>query len=280
MSETTNFEGLIEITRIENSGEKRSEIGTLTARFVSYPGSQQVQVWLPESGCNGYGQIRLIDCSSNLIIEEYPVCHKLSGSVQMLWDTLGWKPGNYRIEIENPGGGLHSLHLIKREMDSFIPENGIVENAGSISLVNDIVPSQESPEDSSNGNLWKVYRDGFGNLIPNLDQQIRDRAFEGLMKSFDSITEEEEARLEFEEKGRGGYINYVYKEIKIRLWYEGGAGDCKMFVEIPVSSVWEKETSIPLQKRREVLLFIASGVKRHHAVSWRFEIDESSIKFF
>ncbi len=284
MEVSTNFEGIIEITRIENSGDNDIKIGTLTARFVRYPGCQQLQVWLPESGYGGYGQIRLIDFVDNILIEEYPVANKLNGSVQMLWDTLTWRPGQYRIEIEHPGKGLHYLYCTKREVDSYIPENGIVEmpmaRAGSPSLVTDLVPKQELTEEDSSDSLWKIYMDGFGNPIPNFDQQIRDRAFEGLKESFESIPEEDEAELEFDDKGRGGYISYIYKEISIRFWYEGGAGDCKMFIEVPGKNVWEKETGVPLEKRREVLLFVASGVKRHFAVAWRFEIDDCSISLF
>ena len=52
--EAINQEGIIEITRIENQGGTDLQ-GTLTAKFVRYPGSQQLTVWLPENAWNGYG---------------------------------------------------------------------------------------------------------------------------------------------------------------------------------------------------------------------------------
>ena len=63
--DTLHYEGIIEITRIENQGKGMDEIGTLTATFVRYPGSQQLSVHLPESVDKGYGYCKIIEIRKN-----------------------------------------------------------------------------------------------------------------------------------------------------------------------------------------------------------------------
>ena len=56
-------------------------------RFVHYPDCQQLIIWLTQQG-REYGNIRLKNNTNKSIVEEWPVLEKLSGSVQLLWDTL------------------------------------------------------------------------------------------------------------------------------------------------------------------------------------------------
>jgi hypothetical protein len=130
--------------------------------------------------------------------------------------------------------------------------------------------------------MWAVYRDGFGNIIPNEDRAIREEVQEDLIRTFEKVFEkaDNEARLEYEDYGRSGNITYIEGDIRFTLWHEMGGGDCKMFINIPTEDNWESTTKTPLSRRREILLFIASTAKREQAPSWRFEIRDGEIAFY
>ena len=74
-----------------------AEIGFLTLRFVHYPGAQQLILWLPQSGYHGYGDVTLT--RTGAVVDLAAVRDRLNGSVQILWDTLPWAPGDYVITI-------------------------------------------------------------------------------------------------------------------------------------------------------------------------------------
>ena len=80
--------------------------------------------------------------------------------------------------------------------------------------------------------------------------------------------------------GRGGYVTYVEGDLRIRLWHEIGGGDCKWYIDVPKEADWEKATNTPLSRRRDILLFIANGVRRDQAPSWRFEIGDAGIAYY
>ena len=277
-------EGIIEITKIKNTGKNARKIGTLTGRFVRYPNAQQLSVWLPENGWQGYGKCRIMDTKTNTIVEEIAVTDKINGTVLMTWDTLHWLPGIYCLEIEHPMGGVHCLFFNKLAEDEIVQKEKIVEMdtayAGKPSLAIDLLPKKEPKNKEISDTMWAVYRDGFGNIIPNEDRQIRDNAMASLNEIFNTAPKNEYARLEYEDMGRGGYVTYIEADIRIRLWHEIGGGDCKWYIDVPKEADWEKETNTPLSRRREILLFIANGVRRDQAPSWRFEINDTSITYF
>ncbi len=283
MNNLIENEGIIEITKIENIGNNADQIGTLKARFVRYPGCQQLSVWLPEFGGHGYGTLRIVDARTETLIEEQAVSDKISGSVLMTWDTLEWSSTTYRLDIEHPKGGKHCLYFNKLEEGEIVPKDKIVEmptaSADSPSLAIDLLPKEE-PEFIEGDTLWKVYRDGFGNPIPNEDRAIRDRAMNEIKNIFSKIKDDTAPCLEYEDQGRGGYVTYVEGSLRIRLWHEIGGGDCKWYIETPTETKWENETKTPLSRRREILLFIANGVRRDQCPSWRFEIRDREIAYF
>jgi hypothetical protein len=171
------FEGIIEITQIENTGENTDQIGTLTARFVRYPGCQQLSVWLPENGWQeGYGRYQIVATETGDCIEQAPVNQKINGNVKMTWETLAWNPGIYHLDIVHPKGGKHSMYFNKLKEGEFVPVDKIVEmptaTAESPSLATALLPQPvpKSTEDS----MWKVYLDGFGNPIRNDDRSFHD----------------------------------------------------------------------------------------------------------
>ena len=270
------YEGIIEITKIENTGDNADQIGTLTARFVRYPGCQQLSVWLPEYGGHSYGKLRIVDTKTETLIEEQAVSDKISGSVLMTWDTLEWSPKAYRLEIEHPKGGKHCLYFNKLEEEEIVPKEKIVETAtayvGNPSLANDLLPKPE-PEFTEGETLWMVYKDGFGNPIPNEDARIRANALQDLTAKFSR-------RIEFEGKYRSGYVTYIEGDIRIRFLHEMYGGKYHMGIEIPTASQWEAQTKTPLSRRQDIIEFLAQTVQREQAPSWQYEIRDTDIAFY
>ncbi len=119
----TQHNGIIELHRIENVGDNSVKTGLLTAQFVRYPGCQQLKVWLPKSDYHkwDFGNYQIVKKSTQEIEEQGLVEDKVSGSSQMLFDTLGFSEGDYILEIEHPNGGKHCLHFQKHP-EGFVPE--------------------------------------------------------------------------------------------------------------------------------------------------------------
>lgn len=167
MTEMIPHNGIIELGTIENTGDNADQLGILQAQFVHYPDCQQLQVWLPEYGGNGYGNYRIVDKNTQTIIENALVTDKLSGNIKMLFDTLGLPESDYVLEIDHPKGGKHVLHF-QKFAEFFIPEK----------------PKPAEPEAEKSDTMWQVYKDGFGNPIPNEDQILRENAQKQLGEIF------------------------------------------------------------------------------------------------
>ena len=270
------YEGIIEITKIENTGDNAAQIGTLKARFVRYPGCQQLSVWLPEYGGQGYGTLRIINTKTGKIIEEQAVGDKINGSVLMTWDTLAWSPSAYHIYIEHPKGGNHCLYFNKLKQGEIVPKDKIIEmptaSAENPSLAIDLLPKKE-PEFTEGDSLWKVYTDGFGNPIPNEDAVIRANAFKDLTAKFSR-------RIEFEGTYRSGYVTYIEGDIRIRFIHEMYGGKYHMGIEIPSKNQWEAQTKTPLSRRQDIIEFLAQTVQREQASSWQYEIRDTDIAYY
>ncbi|MBI5258115.1 MAG: hypothetical protein HY855_16550 [Burkholderiales bacterium] len=84
----------------------------LRANFVRYPGCQQLQLWLPPSGGQGYTRLRVRQADGRLLLDT-TVQHCVQGSVQILFDTLHWPPGALQLEIDHAEGWRHCLPLHK-----------------------------------------------------------------------------------------------------------------------------------------------------------------------
>ena len=88
------YEGHVVIVGIRNLDAPEGA-GLLTLHFVHYPGSQQLTLWLPQSGYQSYGELSVM--RGETVIERGPVRDRLNGSVQILFATLAWPPGDYTI---------------------------------------------------------------------------------------------------------------------------------------------------------------------------------------
>ncbi len=86
--------------------------------------------------------------------------------------------------------------------------------------------------------------------------------------------------VSFINKGREGEI--IYKEgimSKIRFYVSYGGNDVVLYVSIPSASDWEKTTLFPLNRRSDILHFVASQTQKYQAPSCIYEIYDNSILF-
>lgn len=107
--------GIIEIQTIENSGSHADHIGLLHVQFVHYPDCQQLQIWLPQSEYQkwDYGNYQIVNKTTQTIVEQGFAPDIITGSVKILFDTLGFPEGEFVFEIEHPTGSKHCLHFEK-----------------------------------------------------------------------------------------------------------------------------------------------------------------------
>lgn len=252
MSAAPVYEGEIVLEAPVNVGASDA-IGLLTAKFVRYPGCQQLILWLPQSGYENYGVLRLY--RDGALIDDQPVRSRLNGSVQILTDTFHWPPGAYRVEISHDDRWRHELKLEKLA-------EGAAPPAPPPNLTQ-AAPAHEEPI---------LYRDGFGNVIPNLDLEMREREQKRLTDRFGR-------RLEFDGNARGGTIIYVEGEKRLRFYHEMCTGRVQFSIDIPRPEHWEAQTATPLSERAEIVEFVARETQRIQAPSWDFEIYDSRIDF-
>lgn len=247
--------GIIELGEINNDPPD----GELTtARFVHYPDCQQLIIWLPQYGGRGYGNIRLIECSKNRVIDDRLVTDRLSGSIQILWDTLDIPPGDYRIEIDHPQNGKHVI-LLKKYEEGVEPPKEV---------------EPEIPEaEQENPNPPIVYRDGFGNELPNEDLILREKILKEMADKFGR-------KISYEGTFRAGTIIYHEGDLRIEFYHEMGGGNCMFYIDIPTEASWEASTKTPLERRQEILEFVAETVRREQASSTHYVIEDTSIGFY
>ena len=128
--------------------------------------------------------------------------------MQLLFDTLCIPPGEYLLEIEHTNGTRHHLYFNKLEENVKLPKDKIVDmpvvTKDRLSNHQEVQP--ESITDDSDDRMWRVYKDGYGNPIPNMDKEIRENADSRLEEIFNLKQNKEGPRLEYDDRGRGGYI--------------------------------------------------------------------------
>ncbi|WP_080236919.1 hypothetical protein [Spirosoma rigui] len=127
--------------------------------------------------------------------------------------------------------------------------------------------------------MAKVYRDGFGQPIPNEDEMIRATVAQNLAKAFEGLAPAG-PRVEYTGNARAGSVRYVDGELRIDFWYEMGGGSCKLFINLPPPDQWEQQTNAPLSRRDEIVHFVATTVRREQGPSWRYEISSTEIAYY
>lgn len=160
MSEGYTYSGMIEIGRISNpliENKVNSSIRPMTEsniRFVQYPDCQQIILWLPEYK-SFYDTICIINECQGIVYKE-KTDNVVSGSTQIIIDSIFIKPGHYIIQLSIQTDIVHEIEFLKYRDGESISKKG--------SANTEIVNNSEGPI---------LYKDGLGNVIKNNDTEWR-----------------------------------------------------------------------------------------------------------
>lgn len=225
-------------------------------RFVEYPDCQQLQIWLPYPG-NEYERLRLVRIPEEQLQTEWMVTDVLSGSVQTLIDSSVIPPGDYRLEIEKQGHCVHCTTLTKYKEGERAPD-----------IEKETITENNTPTEG-----YIQYRDGWGNLLPDEDLMLRGKVIQEIANRFTR-------KLEYHSEGRGGKVIYVEGDIRLSFYYEMGGGDCVAYIDIPDKTKWENETGLGLDKREDIVEFIARTSLRDQVSNGYYKISDNAITLF
>ena len=257
LGEIKNISPVIE-SRDAVNANNFSPLTESSIRFVHYPDCQQLIIWLPRPGVE-YKGLRLIDNKSDKVQEIWQVADKLNGSIQLLWDTLPVKPGNYTLELEGINGGRHLVSFTKYREG----EKPVIQQT--------FEPINISNEDRPTNPI--IYKDSRGRIIPDEDLALREELNKEIPGKFFR-------HLEYEGNFRAGTIIYVDGNTRIRFSHEMGGGNCMFYIDIPTEQSWEHETNTTRGKRKDILEFVATKVQEEQASHCNYEIKDNSIVFY
>jgi hypothetical protein len=224
-------------------------------KIVHYPDCQQLVLWLPNP-YHHYTDLIIENTTINDIIYNKVVTDIKSGSVQIILDTLFIYPGNFIMQLNVVGGIAHKIYFTKlKEDESITPK------------------SEDLPIIDHNDHQPIIYKDGFGNVIPNLDLELREKV---IKKTINKVFR----RLEFISHGREGEVVYIEGDTKLSFYMEMGGGNCLFYLNIPSHEDWESVTKLPLNEREDILNFVAEGTQREQASSCNFIISDREIAYY
>ena len=263
-----HYFGIVTLTSLENIrpsdfvlSEKTTGTDDLMddtrIKIVHYPDCQQLIIWLPVNG-DFYQDMVICNSKSKQEIWRKKISEIINGSIQIVLNTLPFKPGDFFVKITKKDGLQHIINL-KKYKKGVIPKQLIT------------VPEIEPDLDSAP----IVYRDGFGNIIPNEDLIMRDNVLIEIYRKFNR-------KVRYEGGGRSNTVIYVDGDKTLKFYSEMGINNCLFYLDIPASEKWEKETGYSLGERDEILQFIAENTLRDQTTSSDayFEIEDKWIVFY
>lgn len=118
-----------------------------------------------------------------------------------------------------------------------------------------------------------IYRDGFGNMIPDEDLILSEKLNKELERKFSR-------KIEYSGTLRDGQVIYIDIDTRIEFSNEMGGGNCMAFINIPTEEQWEAATKTPLERRKDILEYVAAAVQSQQASNCNFEIRENEIGFY
>lgn len=87
-------------------------------------------------------------------------------------------------------------------------------------------------------------------------------------------------KLSYTSQGRAGLVHYHEGELYLSFDYEMSGGDEELLaISVPSAEQWERATGVPLERRREILDFVAETARRDQCPSWQAEIRAAEIAF-
>ncbi|MFZ1750284.1 MAG: hypothetical protein WAU01_08840 [Saprospiraceae bacterium] len=262
-----SFFGIVSLTNLQNvwlttdinvdNTESDVFLTEGSIKIVHYPDCQQLIIWLP-TYWDSYVDMSISTPPSGTVIWRKEIREIINGSIQIILDTLPFPPGDMSIKIAKIDGLQHIIHLKKYEEGVF-PDTR--------SSVPEIVPDNDKAP--------IIYRDGFGNILPNQDLLMREQFMKDLVRKFSR-------KVEFENMGRSNNVIYKDGEKSFSFWSEFGSGDCLFYIGIPTTETWEKQTGFSLAERDEIIQFVAEETLRAQTVSSSsfFEIEDRWIYFY
>ncbi len=224
-------------------------------KVVFYPDCQQLILWMPEPG-HLFDAMIITDETNNTLAYERNIADILSGSVQIVLDTLPFAPGTYQIRVTRSGQPCFGLFFQK------YPEG-----------VEPQITKNHFPEVESRDKEPIVYRDGMGNILPNEDLLFREQIFEKIRDKFIS-------KIRYFSTGRDGYIIYSEDGNTARFEMEMGGGDCIFFIYLPDIIHWENNTGFSLADRDRIIDHIARMTQRDQAGGAEYKINERGIIYY
>lgn len=239
----------------------------LVARFVRYPGCQQLQLWLPQPDHNGARRVQ-VRRADGLVVDDAALHERLSGPVQLLFDTLAWPPGAYQLTVDAaPGQPAVALALHKWAADppAAPPPADARVDAGGRGAHAGFGGSEPAP----------VYRDGLGRVLPDEAQRLRDTAWAQLQRRFSR-------QVRVHNQGRAGTVTYEERLPQLRrlhFAHEIAGGPWHWAVTVPTPARWQAETGLPLAERDELLRFVAESLQRSQGPHWAWTLTDDTIAF-
>jgi hypothetical protein len=230
------------------------ELHESNIKYVHYQDCQQLIIWLPASG-KEYEHVRIVNQKNKQVGFEEEVSDILQGSLQIIIDSLPFPPGEYELVIKHKSGIKHIVELEK------LPEG--------VDSIEEISPKHVTDTDGAS----IIYRDGVGNILPDEDIRLRERIIAEMQHKL-------MRKLSYRGNARAGYVIYTDGDIKLEFESEMGGGDCMFIVSIPAENLWEAETGIPIDRRDEIIRFVATGTQRDQASNCRFEIRDHEIVYY
>lgn len=261
----TSYFGFIEVTKIENlysednlesiNSNAKPTFSSTNVKSVHYDDCQQLVIWLEEY-YTSYKNLEIIDTVTKSVIYNEEIGNIVSGSTQIILDSLFIYPGEFKIQINKINNSQHFIYF-RKYVEGIFPEQ--------------IPPANENNESEDKEPI--VYRDGFGNLLPNEDLIMRDQIIRmTINKVF--------RRLEFLSHGREGEVIYIEGDRRVHFYMELGAYNCLFYLVIPSPENWESSTPFALEERDDILRYIAEGTLREQAPSCIYKISDCEITYF
>ena len=259
MDGNDTFDGMLILVQVANVdfdfslGLEHLRFGPENIKFVQYPDCQQLIIWLP-AHYQTYANIQIIDSGSGEIFMDDKIENVVSGSIQILINAMKIPNGSWKIRIFCNSGGYHEIAISKGQLgdrtahhEAWVPEAELHTEA-------------------------IVYRDGFGVEIPNFDLELRQKTIE---RTIDKVFR----TVSFINKGKEGEVVYAEGNRTIRFFVELGGGAVLFYINIPSVSDWEKATGFELDRRSEIIEFVASETLKHQAPTSTFTIDDDTILY-
>ena len=87
-------------------------------------------------------------------------------------------------------------------------------------------------------------------------------------------------KLEYINKGKGGYVIYKDKQSTLQFYFEYGGGNCVAIIFVPTTSEWPETTKRPIEDRIMILTFVAEQAVKDQVPTGFYKISEDFIDLF